>query len=132
MHTYLRTGDGLQTGTPVSVDGVRAGSLESLSVRTVSGDLPIDAILRVNTSYRLSIPNDSVVRLTSDGVLGPTVLEIDTRAASGPPIQDNGLLKSVEVTDDKAARALENIGNALIDASKKMRDKSPGTSASPR
>lgn len=132
MHTYLRTADGLQTGTPVSIDGVRVGCLESLSVRAVLGDRPVDAILAIDTSYKLTIPNDSLVRLTSEGVLGPTVLEIDTRAAVGPPIENNGLLKSVEITDSQAARALEYVGNALIDASKKMRDKSPGTPTNPR
>jgi ABC-type transporter Mla subunit MlaD len=94
-----------------------------LDVRPELGDRPVEVVMTINTSYKLTVPNDSVVRLaTEGGVLGPTVVEIDTRKAIGPPIQDNGVLPSMEITDSRAARVLEFIGNTFLYESRKLRD----------
>jgi hypothetical protein len=50
-------------------------------------------------------------------------MDIDARGTTGPPIENNGVIKSREVADNQAAHALEVVGKALIDASKKLRDK---------
>jgi len=131
VRTYLRNAQGLQSGTPVSIDGVRVGSVTSVDVRPELGDHPVEAVMMIGTSYKLTVPNDSVVRLTAEGALGPTVLEIDTRKAVGPPAENNGVLKSMEATDNQGARALEFMGNVLIDASKKIRDKDRSPSPPP-
>ncbi len=77
----------------------------------------------LDTGQELNVPSDSVITLTTAGVLGPTEIDIDTRGTTGPPIENNGVIKSVEITDNQAAHALEVVGKALIDASKKLRDK---------
>ena len=124
LRTYLRQAQGLRSGTPVSVDGVRVGAVRSVDVRPELGDHPVEAVIAIGTPYKLVVPKDSVVWLAIEGgVLGQTVLEIDTRNAVAPPIENDGVLKSVEVKDNQAAHALEFIGNALIDESKNIREK---------
>ena len=108
----------------MSVDGVRVGAVRSVDVRPELGDHPVEAVIAIGTPYKLVVPKDSVVWLAIEGgVLGQTVLEIDTRNAVAPPIENDGVLKSVEVKDNQAAHALEFIGNALIDESKNIREK---------
>lgn len=131
VRTYLHQAQGLKSGSAVSIDGVRVGSVERVDVRPDLGDHPVETIMVIGTSYEMKVPNDSVVRLETEGVLGPTVIQIDTRKAVGRPVENNGVLKSVELTDDQAAHALEFIGNALIDESKKIREKSPADSTAP-
>jgi ABC-type transporter Mla subunit MlaD len=122
VRTYLHYSQGLQPGAPVSIDGVRAGSVATVKLSGGSLDHPIEVVMNLDAAQQWTIPNDSKAMLTSDGVLGPTSMEIDTRGASGVPIQINGVIKSLEVTDYQAAHALEVVGNALIDASKKLRN----------
>jgi hypothetical protein len=50
-------------------------------------------------------------------------MEIDTQKAAGPPIGNNGILKSTEVTDNQAAHAMEKLGSVLIEESKRLSDK---------
>ena len=123
VRTYLRHALSLQPGTPVSIDGVRVGSVRSVELVPGVRDRPVEVLMTLGTAYKLTLPNDSVVEPTSEGVLGPTVMEIDTRNTTGSPLESNGVLKSVEITDTQGARALEVIGNALIEESKKLRDK---------
>jgi hypothetical protein len=95
----------------------------SVDIRPELGEHPVEVIMSIGTSKKVIVPNDSTVWLTAEGVLGPNVVEIDTLKAVGPPVENNGVLKSLEVTNNNAARAMEIMGNALIDASKKLRDK---------
>jgi ABC-type transporter Mla subunit MlaD len=64
-------------------------------------------ILLLGTGEQVTIPNDSEASLATEGLLGPTIMEIDTRSATGPPIENNGVIKSLEVTDNQAAHALD-------------------------
>jgi ABC-type transporter Mla subunit MlaD len=128
LRTYFHHAQSLQPGTPVWVDGVEVGSVTSISVRPELSELPVEVLMETRTPYDLRI-RGSIVSLSAQGVLGPAVLEIDTRRSTGPPVLNGGILKSAEVTDNQAAHAMEVVGNSLIEASKKLREKdqSPAT-----
>jgi ABC-type transporter Mla subunit MlaD len=121
--TYFHNAPGLQGGTQVWVDGVDLGSVTSVRVRPELGARPVEVLMAVRTPYDLRIPKGSIVSLATQGVLGPVVVEIDTREASGPPIGNDGVLESLEITDEQTAHAIEVVGNALIDASKRLQKK---------
>lgn len=71
VRTYLRHALSLQPGTSVSLDGVRVGSVRSVDLRSGVSDRPVEVVMALGTSYKLTVPNDSVVEPTSEGVLGP-------------------------------------------------------------
>ncbi len=129
IRTYLHHTEGLKTGASVSMDGVRIGSVTTVNLGGGSTDHPVEVVTLLDAGQQVSVPNDSVVSLITEGVLGPTVMDIDTRRAIGPPIENNGVIKSLEVTDNQAAHALEVVGNALINASKKLRDKNESSNS---
>ncbi len=117
LKTYFGRGHGLQAGAPVRVDGVGVGLVTSVQIRPELGERPIEVLMQISTSYQLQIPNDSTVSLASDGLLGPTFPNIDTRNSHGSPIADNGVLNSAEPTDTQGDNAIkhpiEDAGDAL-------------------
>jgi ABC-type transporter Mla subunit MlaD len=107
----------MKAGAPVYVDGVKLGVVMSVRVRPELGDRPVEVFMAISTPYELRIPSDSTVFLSTEGVLGQTFPDIDTRSAHGAASGNNGVLKSSEVTAVVAAQAVRRIGDALVQAS---------------
>jgi ABC-type transporter Mla subunit MlaD len=114
----------------VRVDGVNVGTVTSVYVRPERSERPIEVLMAIRTSYDLAIPNDSLVTLTTDGVLGPTVADIDTRHAHGGRVANNGVLTSTELTQEEAAQATKRIKDAIIKAVDKALPDAPTTNSS--
>jgi ABC-type transporter Mla subunit MlaD len=138
LTTYFRNGGGLQPKAPVRVDGVELGSVTSVRVRPELGERPVEVIMAIATSYDLAIPSDSVVLLATGGLLGPTLVDIDTRRAQGSRIGNNGVLTSSELTDEKsneanrqAARAMNRLADAVTQATTKSTPSDKQTTAKP-
>jgi len=106
LTTYFRNGAGLRAGATVRVDGVDLGSVTSVRVRPELGEQPVEVRIAIASPYDLVIPNDSSVMLKTEGVLGATLLDIDTRQAHGAPIGTNGVLKSQEPTPTESAEVM--------------------------
>ncbi len=124
IKTYFQNAQNLQRGAPVLIDGVQVGSVTTVAVRPELKEHPVEVNLAISTPYVLAIPNDSVIGIFTQGVLGPPAVEIDTRLRTGSPIGNNAILKSVEVNGNLQADAMERLGNM---ASKRLRepDRSP-------
>ena len=77
-----------------------------------------------STSQVSAIPSDAIASLQTDGVLGPTIVAIDTRQSSEPPLVGNGVLRSMEynLSKENTAHALEVMGNAMLKEVQKMRE----------
>jgi ABC-type transporter Mla subunit MlaD len=124
LTTYFRNGDGLQPKAEVRVDGVELGLVTSVRVRPELGERPVEVVMSIATPYDLAIPSDSVVLLaTGGGLLGPTLVDIDTRRAQGSRIGNNGVLASSEITGDlncQATRAMDHLADKVDEAMKKL------------
>jgi ABC-type transporter Mla subunit MlaD len=116
VKAYFQSATGLSAGAAVRVDGVNVGSVTGVRVRPERGERPIEVLMAIGTPYDLAIPNDSLVSLTTDGVLGPTVADIDTRHAHGAGVANNGVLTSKELTQEEAAQATKRIKDTIIKA----------------
>lgn len=129
VRTYFGNAMGLRPGAHVRMDGVDIGLVRE--IRVGSGlpgqpDRPVEVTMLVGAPGPPIIPNDATASLRTEGVLGPTFVDIDTRKASGPPIGDNGVLKGVEANiglgNNGAAQLFEVIGNAMLEQAKKLRE----------
>ena len=116
LKSYFQNGSSLKAGAAVCVDGVKAGGRQSVRVRPELGERPVEVVMAIWTPYELRIPNDSAVVLSTEGLLGPTFAEIDTRGARGPTIGNDGVLKSSEVTSADGVQVVKRLGNALVQA----------------
>jgi ABC-type transporter Mla subunit MlaD len=126
LHAYYRHVQNVRKGMPVCVDGVEVGSVANVTVRPELGDRPVEVVLKVRTPYELRIPRDSIAALSSQGVLGPNVVDIDTRAAHAPPVTDGATIESRESTDDQAAHALGVVVKSLAEHSRKQDQQQTG------
>jgi len=91
---YFGNSMGLKPGAPVRQAGVDIGTIQSIRLRPERKEEPVEAKLLLSTAYEMRIPNDSVVRLTTAGVLGETFADVDSRSAKGPPVHDGAVLRS--------------------------------------
>jgi ABC-type transporter Mla subunit MlaD len=116
IRSYFQNGSSLKAGAPVCVDGVRLGVVTSVRVRPELGERFVEVLMAIDTPYELKSPNDSTVVLSTEGVLGQTFADIDTRSAHGPAIGNDGVLKSSEITAEQGAQAVKHLGDALVQA----------------
>jgi ABC-type transporter Mla subunit MlaD len=75
--------------------GVEVGRVTDIRIRPEVRDNPAEVSMSLDPAYMLDIPSDSVASLPTEGVLGPTFVDIDIRNASGLPLQNGGVLKTV-------------------------------------
>jgi phospholipid/cholesterol/gamma-HCH transport system substrate-binding protein len=94
---YFQNAQGLQVGARVRVAGVEVGKVTAIRVRPELRDNPAEVSMSLGTSYTLDIPRDSIAFLSTEGVLGPAFVDIDISKASGPPLQNGGVVKTVFV-----------------------------------
>ena len=98
LRTYFENSAGLKSGAAVNLEGVTIGNVKSVTV-TQAPDrklTPVQVVMKVDSKYASGIRKDSDAALSTVGVLGDTVVDINSQVATGPPIQDNDELKTSE------------------------------------
>ena len=112
VKAYLGDGTALRQGAPVRLAGVDIGSVKGVRLRPEQ-KAPVEVIMALKTEYGPKIPKDSTVRLATAGVLGETYVQIDTASASGPPLQENDVLKSSGTPEMTSQEMIEKLTEAL-------------------
>ncbi|HKV04561.1 MAG TPA: MlaD family protein [Candidatus Acidoferrales bacterium] len=114
--TYLPEVDQLQTGAPVTLDGIEVGNVESLRLTPRPQDHRhnITLVLRVDKRYQDQIRTDSGASLVTQGLLGNRYVSI-TRGITGSVIPPYGVIPGAEVPDVKqivqrGADVVQNLG----------------------
>lgn len=110
---YFQNAEGLRAGAGVRLAGVGIGSVTSVRVRPELRDHPVEVVMSLETPYELNIPNDSVVTLETAGLLGEVFPEIDIRGASGPPLVQNGELKTRSSENPSTQDLLKRFSNMV-------------------
>jgi phospholipid/cholesterol/gamma-HCH transport system substrate-binding protein len=95
---YFDNANGLKEGAAVDLEGVAIGSVKTI---TVTGDparrlTPVHVVMKLNGKYQDQLKEDSRASLTTMGVLGDTVVDINSETATGAPLKDGDELQTVE------------------------------------
>lgn len=109
--TYLPDVAGLQAGSPVRLVGVTVGAVEAVGLSEMRDDPKRHAAVRfqVSSKYAPDICSDSEAFVTTEGLLGQSVLEL-TRGMKGKPVANNGEVPGVERGSMKqVVRNMENL-----------------------
>lgn len=98
IHTYFENSAGLKVGAPVNLQGVTIGAVKSV---TVVADpqrklTPVEVIMKIDGAYQKGLHVDSKASLSTLGVLGDTVVDINSQFATGPLLEDGAELKTLE------------------------------------
>jgi phospholipid/cholesterol/gamma-HCH transport system substrate-binding protein len=98
IYTYFENSAGLKPGAAVNLQGVTIGTVKTVTVvgapeRKLT---PVRVVMKVNEKYADQLRKDSKASLTTIGVLGDTVVDINSQFAVGPPLRDGDELKTLE------------------------------------
>lgn len=99
IRSYFANSAGLKVGAPVNLEGVTIGSVKAVRIAPNHPETPVEVFMRVNKKFQPVLRDDSRSTLVTIGVLGDTVVEIDSKHASGPPIQNGGVLPTTETAN---------------------------------
>ncbi len=96
LRSYFENSAGLKVGAPVNLEGVTIGNVKGIHIVPERKLSPVEVIMKVNRKYRDALHTDSKSSLDTVGVLGDTVVDIDSRNATGPPIANNAEMPTTE------------------------------------
>lgn len=113
LKAYFTDAQGLRAGAPVRLAGVDVGTVTSVRARPEMKDAPAEVIMTLDPPYDFRIPDDSLVSVETDGMLGPAFVEIEVKGASGPPARPNAVLKAIPTEHLTTDELLEKLSQAM-------------------
>jgi phospholipid/cholesterol/gamma-HCH transport system substrate-binding protein len=96
VRSYFENSAGLKIGAPVSLEGLTVGSVTGMRIVPDRKLTPVEVTMRINKKYQDGIRQDSKTSLTTMGVLGDTVVDIDSKFATAGLVQNNTELPTTE------------------------------------
>ncbi len=94
--SYFENSAGLKIGAPVNLEGVSIGTVKDIRIVPERKLTPVEVIMRLGKRYSAALHTDSKSSLETIGVLGDTVVNINSKFATGPALQNGGELKTTE------------------------------------
>ncbi len=96
--TYFENSAGLKEGAAVNLQGVTIGAVRSVTVTSAPDRklTPVQVVMKLDTKYRTELKKDSKAALSTVGVLGDTVVDINSQYAVGTPLESGDEIKTVE------------------------------------
>lgn len=96
--TYFENAAGLKDGAAVNLSGVTIGTVKSVEVSSDPARklTPVKVTMRLDGKYQEILKQDSKADLTTVGVLGDTIVNINSANAVGLPLRDGDELHTLE------------------------------------
>lgn len=94
--SYFENSAGLKIGAPVNLEGVTIGTVKSIRIVPERKLTPVEVTMRISKKFLPALHTDSKTSLETIGVLGDTVVDINSKFATGGPIHDNSELQTTE------------------------------------
>lgn len=102
---WFENSAGLKVGAPVTVEGVRVGSVRAIRIVPSHGATPVEVEMRVKRDQAQAIRTDSEASLVTVGVMGDVIVDIDSRQAKGPAVRNWGQIPTGETANLQSALA---------------------------
>ena len=92
IKTYVDNASGLRPGAPVRLQGVDIGNVTGIRVVPGKEPYPVEVMMKITTKYQDAVHKDSIIQLSTAGVLGETFVDIDSTQAKGPSVENGDTL----------------------------------------
>ena len=96
IRSYFENSAGLKVGAPVNLEGVAIGNVKSIHIVPDRKLTPVEVIMKINKRFMPALHADSKTSLETVGVLGDTVVDINSKTATGPQVTENAELPTTE------------------------------------
>ncbi|MFP5226027.1 MAG: MlaD family protein [Acidobacteriota bacterium] len=98
LRSYFENSAGLKVGAPVLLDGVTVGNVSEIHIVSDPARrlTPVEIVMKINHRYAANIRSDSKSSLETQGVLGDTLVDIDSKRAHGEPVHNHDELQTTE------------------------------------
>jgi phospholipid/cholesterol/gamma-HCH transport system substrate-binding protein len=98
VSTFFENSAGLKTGAAVNLQGVTIGTVKSVTIDNSPERklTPVKVVMKLNEKYATDLKKDSKASLSTVGVLGDTVIDLNSQFAVGPKLEDGDVLKTTE------------------------------------
>ena len=96
LRSYFENAAGIKVGAPVNLEGVTIGNVTRVRIEPNRKLTPVEVDMKIGSKFKDTVHTDSTSSLETIGVLGDTVVDINSKAAVGPAIENNGELKTNE------------------------------------
>jgi len=96
LTSYFENSAGLKVGAPVTLEGVTVGNVKQIRIVPQRQLTPVEVIMKVSRKYSDGLHKDTKASLDTVGVLGDTVVDLDSKHATGPMAQNNDELSTNE------------------------------------
>jgi phospholipid/cholesterol/gamma-HCH transport system substrate-binding protein len=110
LHVTFSDVAGLVSGAPVRVSGVNMGTVSQIEFVRAEPRPQIRVDLDIKRSAVELVRQDSVARISSQGLLGDKIIDVTAGSTSAPPVGDGGEIRSAEAPDlDRMLRQASHI-----------------------
>jgi phospholipid/cholesterol/gamma-HCH transport system substrate-binding protein len=96
LRSYFENSAGLKVGAPVTLEGVTVGNVSKIRILPERAPTPVEVEMEINKHFQNAIRQGSKTSLTTQGVLGDTLVDIDMKYAKGGPVQNHSELPTTE------------------------------------
>jgi phospholipid/cholesterol/gamma-HCH transport system substrate-binding protein len=94
LRSYFDNASGLLVGAPVRLQGVDVGNVTAIRVVRDRALTPVEVTMKITTKYIANVRKDSLTSMETAGVLGSTYVDIESRLAKGPIVQNGDELQT--------------------------------------
>lgn len=115
--TSFISGDGVHTGTAVQIQGLRAGSVDSVEL---TPDNRVQVRFYVLSKFAPKIRKDSVAQLVRPFVIGERVLDVSVGSPEAEELEKNSDIASAETVDLMTIMSGKQLGSYLATMSGMM------------
>jgi phospholipid/cholesterol/gamma-HCH transport system substrate-binding protein len=96
VRSYFENSAGLKVGAPVNLEGVTIGNVKSVRIVPARKLTPVEVVMKINKKFAPVLHTDSKSSLETVGVLGDTVVDINSKFATGPEVTNDTELPTTE------------------------------------